>query len=176
MKDIQHRFERLLTDAEDCALISKLAADPVKRAAFQKLATKYRIMALELKALVISDAIQDNLEKQITPDGRDRAAAESEMSNRYFVTAVRKSQGLHTDEGEYVDEATAIVKLALLGEDQDCLIAEVTQRLNNASPQSELVVAQSERLDGEWARIEGELRTRTKGDEAENILRAGKGQ
>ena len=93
------------------------------------------------------------------------------MSNRYCVTAVRKSQGVHTDEGQYAEEATAIVKLALLGEDQDCLIAEVTQCLDSASPQSELVVAQSERLDGEWARVEGDLRARTKGDEAENILR-----
>jgi hypothetical protein len=172
MKDIQHRIERLLTDAEDCALISKLATDPAKRAAFQKLATNYRVMALELKALVISDAIQDNLEKQKTPDVRDRAEGENEIGNRYHVTAVRKSLGVHTDEGEYLDEATAIVKLALLGDDQDCLIAEVTQCLDSTSPQSELVVAQSERVNGEWARIEGDLRIRTKGDEAENILRA----
>jgi hypothetical protein len=60
MKDIQHRIEKLLTDAEDCALISKLATIPAKREAFQKLAIDYRRMALELGAVVINDAIRDN--------------------------------------------------------------------------------------------------------------------
>lgn len=63
MKDIQHRIERLLSDAEDCALISKLATVPAKREAFQKLAIDYRRMALELEAIVINEAIQDNHEK-----------------------------------------------------------------------------------------------------------------
>ena len=63
MKDIQHRIERLLSDAEDCALISKLATVPAKREAFQKLAIDYRRMALELEAVAISDAIQGNDEK-----------------------------------------------------------------------------------------------------------------
>ena len=63
MKDIQHRIEKLLNDAEDCALISKLATIPAKREAFKKLAIDYRRMALELEALVINNAIQDNPEK-----------------------------------------------------------------------------------------------------------------
>jgi hypothetical protein len=36
------------------------------------------------------------------------------MSDRYFVTAVRKSNGVYTDEGKYLDEAAAIVRLAEL--------------------------------------------------------------
>jgi hypothetical protein len=32
------------------------------------------------------------------------------MSDRYFVTAVRKSIGVYTDEGKYLDEAAAIVR------------------------------------------------------------------
>ncbi len=80
------------------------------------------------------------------------------MTDRYYVTAVRKSKGVHTDEGKYADEAAALIRLALLGEDQDCLIAEVTQWPDSSSPQSGIVVAQSERLHGEWLRIEGELR------------------
>jgi hypothetical protein len=95
------------------------------------------------------------------------------MTDRYHVTAVRKSKGIYTYEGKYPDEAAAIVKLAELGEDPDCLIAEVTESLET-SPHSlypEIVIAQSERVDGEWVRIEGELRTRTDGGEAESILR-----
>jgi hypothetical protein len=98
---------------------------------------------------------------------------ETALTDRYFVTAVRKSKGVYTDEGRYPDETAAIVRLAELGEDPDCLIAEVTESLET-SPQSlypEIVIAQSERLDGEWVRIEGELRTRTEGDEAVSILR-----
>ena len=97
------------------------------------------------------------------------------MSDRYFVTAVRKSKGLFTDEGKYIDEAAAIVRLAELGENPDCLIAEVTECLDSSSPQSGIVVAQSERFDGEWVRVEGDLRTRTEGGEAESVLRAAKG-
>jgi hypothetical protein len=53
------------------------------------------------------------------------------------------------------------------------LIAEITESLET-SPHNldrEIVIAQSERLDGEWVRVEGELRTRTKGGEAESIVR-----
>ena len=49
------------------------------------------------------------------------------MSNRYYVTAVRKSKGVYTDEGKYLDKTAAIVRLAELGEDPDCLIAEVNE-------------------------------------------------
>ena len=93
------------------------------------------------------------------------------MIDRYFLTAVRTSKGVYTDEGKYLDKVAAIVRLAELGEDPDCLVAEITEW-----PDAVTVVAQSERLHGEWLRIEGELRIRTKGHEAEGILRAGKGK
>jgi hypothetical protein len=95
------------------------------------------------------------------------------MTDRYHVTAVRKSKGVYTDEGRYPDKTVALVKLALLGEDPECLIAEVTERLELTSHDGhrEIVIAQSERLHGEWVRVEGELRIRTEGGEAESILR-----
>jgi hypothetical protein len=69
------------------------------------------------------------------------------MSERYYLTAVRKSKGLYTDEGKYLDLTAAIVSLAELGKDPDCLIAEVTERLAGSthSFDREIVVAQSER-------------------------------
>lgn len=93
------------------------------------------------------------------------------MRDRYYLTAVRKSKGVYTDEGKYLDLTASIVSLAELGKDRDCLIAEVTECLDSSSLQRLTVVAQSERLHGEWLRIEGELRIRTKGGEAENLLR-----
>jgi hypothetical protein len=95
------------------------------------------------------------------------------MSNRYYITAVRKSKGVYTQEGKYADEVAALVKLAELGDDPDCLIAEVTEWPDSSPHTLEpiTVVAQTERLHGEWLRIEGELRTRTEGSEAEGILR-----
>jgi hypothetical protein len=103
---------------------------------------------------------------------RSTARWEPPMTDRYFVTAVRKNKGIYIDEGSYPDESAALVKLALLGEDQDCLLAEVTERLEvpSRSLDREIVIAQSERVDGEWVRIKGELRTRTEGEEAEKIL------
>lgn len=98
---------------------------------------------------------------------------EASMSDRYYLTAVRKSKGVYTDEGKYLDLTAAIVSLAELGKDPDCLIAEVTECFESSthSFDREIVVAQSERLHGEWLRIEGELRIRTRAGEAEAILR-----
>jgi hypothetical protein len=50
MQDMQATLEKLLTDAEDCELISKLATDLAKRAAYTKLAAQFRAMAEELQA------------------------------------------------------------------------------------------------------------------------------
>ena len=44
MQDLQARLEKLLTDAEDCALIAKLATDGEKRDLFRRLATDLRGM------------------------------------------------------------------------------------------------------------------------------------
>ena len=50
MQDMQATLEKLLTDAEDCELISKLATDLGKRATYGKLAAQFRAMAEELQA------------------------------------------------------------------------------------------------------------------------------
>jgi hypothetical protein len=45
MKDLRATLERILTEAEDCELIGKLATDPKKRDLFKKLAVDLRAMA-----------------------------------------------------------------------------------------------------------------------------------
>ena len=55
MQDLQDRWEKLLADAADCEIISNLAADHRKRAAFGRLASQYRAMA---------GAIQDEIESR----------------------------------------------------------------------------------------------------------------
>lgn len=50
MKDLKAKLETLLTEAADCELIANLATDPVKRASFERMAHKYRVMIEELKA------------------------------------------------------------------------------------------------------------------------------
>jgi hypothetical protein len=62
MKEIKQRIEKLLIDVEDCVIISRLATNPAKREAFQKLADEYRKMARELETLVINHAFPDNSE------------------------------------------------------------------------------------------------------------------
>jgi hypothetical protein len=52
VEDLQARFEKLLTDAEDCALIGKLAADVRKRDLFNRLATDLRGMAFDVQAMI----------------------------------------------------------------------------------------------------------------------------
>jgi hypothetical protein len=51
------------------------------------------------------------------------------MSDRNFVTAVHKSEGVYSDEGKYLDEALLSLRLTELGEDPDCLIAETLTTL-----------------------------------------------
>jgi hypothetical protein len=50
--DLQARLEKLLADAEDCALIGKLATDARKRDLFNRLATDLRVTALDLQAMI----------------------------------------------------------------------------------------------------------------------------
>ena len=49
MKDFEARLEQLLTEAEDCDLIAKLATDPQKRCFYNKLAADLRA---ELERLI----------------------------------------------------------------------------------------------------------------------------
>ena len=54
MKDLQEKLEKLLADAEDCDLISRLATDVAKRAMFRRLAMQTRAMAEEVKRAIAS--------------------------------------------------------------------------------------------------------------------------
>ena len=64
MEDLQARLEKLLIDAEDCALISKLATDQRKRDLFNRLATDLRDMAFDVQAMIAS--------KPAEPDGDNK--------------------------------------------------------------------------------------------------------
>ncbi len=64
MEDLQARPEKLLTDAEDCALIGKLATDVRKRDLFNRLAADLRGMAFDVQAMIAS--------KRAEPDGDDK--------------------------------------------------------------------------------------------------------
>ena len=50
MRDLKAKLEALLTEAAECELIANLATDPVKRAAFERMAHQYRAMLDDLKA------------------------------------------------------------------------------------------------------------------------------
>ena len=54
MQDLREKLEKLLTEAEDCDLIGRLATDPKKRELFKKLATDLRAMARDIEAMIAS--------------------------------------------------------------------------------------------------------------------------
>ena len=80
MEDLQARLERLLIDAEDCALIAKLATDERKRDLFNRLATDLRGMAFDVRAMLAL--------KRAEPDGdnkRSRSRVEKNgVSDEFF--------------------------------------------------------------------------------------------
>lgn len=68
MEDLQARLERLLTDAEDCALIGKLATDVRKRDLFNRLATDLRGLAFDVQAIIaVTRAEPDGGNKEPRP-------------------------------------------------------------------------------------------------------------
>jgi len=58
VEDLQARLEKLLTDAEDCALIAKLATDVKKRDLFNRLAADLRGMAFDVQAMIALKAVK----------------------------------------------------------------------------------------------------------------------
>jgi hypothetical protein len=52
MQDLSARLEKLLTEAEDCELIGRLATDLRKRALFAKLAADLRALARDIEAVM----------------------------------------------------------------------------------------------------------------------------
>ena len=56
MQDLREKLEKLLTEAEDCQLIGRLATDPKKRELFERLATDLRQMARDIEAMIAGRA------------------------------------------------------------------------------------------------------------------------
>ncbi len=52
MEDMKAHLEKLLTDAEECALISKLATDVQKRELFAKLSAHLKVLAAEIERTI----------------------------------------------------------------------------------------------------------------------------
>jgi hypothetical protein len=52
MKDLRAKLEKLRADADDCALIAKLATDKVKRETFAKLAEHLGRLAKDVEAVI----------------------------------------------------------------------------------------------------------------------------
>jgi hypothetical protein len=52
VEDLEARLEKLLTDAEDCALIAKRTTDGEKRDLFNRLATDLRSMASDIQGMI----------------------------------------------------------------------------------------------------------------------------
>lgn len=49
MKDVEVQLEKLLTEASECSLISKLATEPKKRELFTRLSEHYAVLADEVR-------------------------------------------------------------------------------------------------------------------------------
>lgn len=98
------------------------------------------------------------------------------MTRQFYVVGVRISSGTSTDEGNFRNEAQALAHLDSLGGDPDCLLAEVESFPTGGSVGRVDIIAQAERIDGEWRRVDGELRRRTSHGEAEQLLRDAKSE
>ena len=59
MKDMRAHLEKLRTDAEECALISKLATDMKKRELFARLAEHLTILASEVERALVAKIAGD---------------------------------------------------------------------------------------------------------------------
>jgi len=52
MEDLNAKLKKLLSEADDCELIGKLACDPKKRELFRRLATDLKAMARDIEAVI----------------------------------------------------------------------------------------------------------------------------
>ena len=68
MEDLQARLEKLLTEAEDCALIGKLATDVRKRDLFNKLATDLRGLARDVEVVIASRRVESKGDEESNRD------------------------------------------------------------------------------------------------------------
>ena len=63
MKDLRAKLEKLQTEAEDCKLIGRLAADPNKRDLFKKLALDLRTIARDVQAMIAGQEVNHRIEE-----------------------------------------------------------------------------------------------------------------
>ena len=59
MKDMEAQLEKLRVDAEDCALISRLATDPKKQELFARLAKHLETLASEVERAIAENASKE---------------------------------------------------------------------------------------------------------------------
>jgi hypothetical protein len=59
MEDLNAKLAKLLSEAEDCELIGKLAADQKKRELFTRLAADLRTMARDVEAVIAGRSLED---------------------------------------------------------------------------------------------------------------------
>lgn len=60
MQDLRAKLEKLLTEAEDCRLIAKLATDKQKRADFARLSEQLQSMARDIEAMIAAKKAKDD--------------------------------------------------------------------------------------------------------------------
>jgi hypothetical protein len=66
VQDLKAKLEKLLTEAEDCELIGRLATDVHKRALFLKLAVDLRAMARDIEAMIATRPL--TMPEKVTPE------------------------------------------------------------------------------------------------------------
>jgi hypothetical protein len=59
MQDMHAKLEKLLTEAEDCDIIGRLATDAKKRELFQRLAADLRGLARDIEAMIAGREADD---------------------------------------------------------------------------------------------------------------------
>ena len=74
MKDLKAELEKLLTNAEDCTLIARLATDKSKRDTFARIAKQLREMAAELQVEIAA--------RSHGPNGYDKSGSVRETGRR----------------------------------------------------------------------------------------------
>jgi hypothetical protein len=75
VEDLQARLEKLLTDAEDCALIGNLATDVRKRDLFHRLAADLRGMAFDVQAMMALKGAGLDRDIEKPPPGRENGVS-----------------------------------------------------------------------------------------------------
>jgi hypothetical protein len=96
--------------------------------------------------------------------------------SRFLVKGVRRSVGENTTEGSFDSLDAAVVRIQELKDDEDCLLAEAeewpsaAESLAKRQRQSIKVKAQAERATGWAIGFDDDIRKRSSGAEARELL------